>query len=337
MPRKKQADADQHDMLNIQERLETAPCVPAIRQAVREWRERHYMGATDVTRDLLNFWFQTEHRLPLTGLFRYHNAQREAIETLIYLYEVAQARRRADLLNTYALFDPKLRFAGFAQNIKLPSQFAALCPKLREFFERKAFGQAVNLYDPQVIQAMNADLTGKIATAIFESSLRANIVEPKTPQIIAEPRRLSSLLPFATSKKVFAAHKTVFNYTVCDNEYELAFAKFLDAAPDVSALAKLPMEFDFAISYTDTATNIRHYFPDFLVKRDDGSQWIIETKGLEDVNVARKDEAAQDWCAAAAELTGAAWKYLKVPQTDFESFRPETFAELLMGANFFST
>ena len=85
MPRKKQTAADQHDMLNIQERLTTAPCVPAIRQAVREWRERNYPGATDVTRELLNFWFQTEHRLPLTGLFRYHNAQREAIETLIYL------------------------------------------------------------------------------------------------------------------------------------------------------------------------------------------------------------------------------------------------------------
>ena len=856
MPRKKHADADQHDMLNIQERLTTAPCVPAIRQAVREWRERNYPGATDVTRELLNFWFQTEHRLPLTGLFRYHNAQREAIETLIYLYEVAQVRRRADLLKTYAVFDPNLRFAGFAQddfarycvkmatgsgktlvmalsivwqfanamrgnaaeyaktflilapnvivfdrlrsdfesgqifrrlplipkhlhyfwdmacymrgeperahtegavyltniqqfyerpehgddepdamtgvlgaapasqkaeiadfderiaqrdglvmvlndeahhthqeenqwnqcirrlhdakplaaqldfsatprrtkgnlfewtvfdyplkqaildrvvkrpligvaqideaksdlaevryrgyliaaverwkeyveqlapsrkkpilfvmlndtheaeqiggwlrdtykehfggdkllvihtnrsgdvavkdldaarkaarevdaehspvnaivsvlmlregwdvqnvtvvvglrpysakanilpeqtigrglrlmfrnarssyiervdiignrafiefvedletleglkfdtfqlgkeklniltvqpmaerqafdlsvpqlspligrkkslgdeiaaldvmafqmpplpmksqeidalktfiyegrdlltketlvnreyhnppaqtpeeiigyyarriaqNIKLPSQFAAICPKLREFFERKAFGQTVDLDDPQVILAMNADFTGKIATRIFESFLRTKIVEPKTPEIIAEPRWLSATPPFVTSKTPFAAKKTVFNYTVCDNDYELAFAKFLDAAPDVAAFAKLPMEFDFAISYTDTATNIRHYFPDFLVKRDDGSQWIVETKGLEDVNVARKDEAAQDWCAAAAELTGAAWEYLKALQTDFESFRPETFAELLMSANLFST
>ena len=60
MPRKKQTAADQHDMLNVQERLTTAPCVPAIRQAVRAWRERNYPGATDVTRELLNFWFQTE-------------------------------------------------------------------------------------------------------------------------------------------------------------------------------------------------------------------------------------------------------------------------------------
>ena len=32
-----------------------------------------------------------------------------------------------------------------AQEVKLPSQFAALAPKVREFFEHRAFGKRVDL------------------------------------------------------------------------------------------------------------------------------------------------------------------------------------------------
>ena len=36
-----------------------------------------------------------------------------------------------------------------AEAVKLPSQFAALAPKVREFFEKKAFGQSVDLSTPE--------------------------------------------------------------------------------------------------------------------------------------------------------------------------------------------
>ena len=36
-----------------QARVTTAPCVPAIRKAVKEWREKKYKGATDTTKTLL--------------------------------------------------------------------------------------------------------------------------------------------------------------------------------------------------------------------------------------------------------------------------------------------
>ncbi len=80
----------------------TAPCVPAIRDAVRIWRENGYKGATDTTRRLLSHWFKTDHRMSNGSRFEYHYAQREAIETLIYLYEVAKARRQKDLVEGYA-------------------------------------------------------------------------------------------------------------------------------------------------------------------------------------------------------------------------------------------
>jgi type III restriction enzyme len=98
MAKKKKTDSSQKDLFNIQEQLKTAACVPAIREAVKAWRADGYKGITETTRELLNFWFHTDHILPNGQSFRFHSAQRESIETLIFIYEVAKVRTRKDLL-----------------------------------------------------------------------------------------------------------------------------------------------------------------------------------------------------------------------------------------------
>jgi type III restriction enzyme len=98
-PRRKPAPGQQ-DLLEA--RVTTASCVPALRIAVKEWREKTYPGATETTKTLLNYWFATDHRMTGRATFRYHDAQREAMETLIYTYEVAKTRRHKDLLETFA-------------------------------------------------------------------------------------------------------------------------------------------------------------------------------------------------------------------------------------------
>lgn len=59
---------------------------------MRRWRAADYSGASETTRELLHHWFSRDHVLYLGGgqrvPFRYYFCQREAIETLIYLYEV---------------------------------------------------------------------------------------------------------------------------------------------------------------------------------------------------------------------------------------------------------
>lgn len=63
--------------------------VNELRNAVGRWRERGYPGASDVTRDLFTYWFEQDHQLRNGTLWRYHFGQREAVETLAYLVEVA--------------------------------------------------------------------------------------------------------------------------------------------------------------------------------------------------------------------------------------------------------
>jgi type III restriction enzyme len=100
MARKKKTDPLAAPLFDV--RLTTAPCVPAIQAKVSEWRAAGYPGASDTTRRLLNHWFLTGHRLPGGRKFEYHYSQRLAVETLIYLYEVAKVRRQKGLIETYA-------------------------------------------------------------------------------------------------------------------------------------------------------------------------------------------------------------------------------------------
>lgn len=79
-----------------------APLVDGIRPHVDVWRADGYPGASETSRQLLTHWFLDEHQTADGREFRYYFAQREAVETVIYLYEVAQVRRLADLVSHYS-------------------------------------------------------------------------------------------------------------------------------------------------------------------------------------------------------------------------------------------
>ena len=84
-----------------QQRDSRAMLVPAIRKAVHGWRGAGYPGATDVSRRLLAHWFETDHPGSDGEDWHYYYCQREAIETLIYLYEVIKSRRLRDLAENF--------------------------------------------------------------------------------------------------------------------------------------------------------------------------------------------------------------------------------------------
>ncbi|HET6401893.1 MAG TPA: DEAD/DEAH box helicase family protein [Candidatus Kapabacteria bacterium] len=267
--------------------------------------------------------------LPLTGkeideaiTFEYEG--RDIITDTLELtrqYSIPPAQTPEEVIGYYA--------RRIAERIKLPSQFASLAPKVKEFFEHKAFGKTVDLASPDMIRAMSTNLAGYITENEFEKALQVLITEKHEPELIDSGRLLSTTKPFPFSKKPLEASKTVFNYVAPDNEFESAFAQFLQKSNDIESFAKLPESFGFNIEYTDTRTNIRHYYPDFVAKAKNGVFWILETKGREDVEVKLKDEAAIYWCEKATALTDDKWSYAKVPQKIFEELHPDSLEELI--------
>lgn len=78
------------------------PLVAKVREGVAAWRASGYAGASETSRALLSWWFDTDHLIEQAdgtqSEFRYYFAQREAVESVIWLYEVRQARDKFDLL-----------------------------------------------------------------------------------------------------------------------------------------------------------------------------------------------------------------------------------------------
>lgn len=75
--------------------------VNKLREEVDKWRDNDYPGVTDTTRELLYFWFFNDHKVN-GELFKFWFCQREAVETLIYLFEVKKYNDLKPVIETYA-------------------------------------------------------------------------------------------------------------------------------------------------------------------------------------------------------------------------------------------
>jgi type III restriction enzyme len=252
--------------------------------------------------------------------FRYEGYDIITMEKLLEReWEIPTAQTPQEVISFYS--------KRIAQDVKLPSQFAIIVPKVREFLERKAFGSNVDLDSPAMIEAISSNVARFVTVDVFVKALRRLVIEEQVPQMITT-RRISETPAFPYSRPTLSATKTVFNLVACDNEFEKRFARFLQDATDVERFAKISPQFGFAIEYTDSVASLRYYEPDFAVVLNDGTSRLVETKGREDPDVPHKDRAAQLWCENATALTGMKWRYVKVPQTGFDSLEPTSFDDL---------
>ncbi len=96
------------------------PLVPELRKQVKAWRDNGYGGASETSKSLLKWWFDTEHLVEQSDgsskEFQYFFAQREALETIIYLYDVKSVRDKYDMIRfdiqghvSSAMFDESWR------------------------------------------------------------------------------------------------------------------------------------------------------------------------------------------------------------------------------------
>ena len=78
------------------------PLVAKIREDLGAWRLAGYPGASATSIALLRWWFHTEHLVEQAdgteAAFRYYFAQREAVETVVWLFDVKQACDKHDLM-----------------------------------------------------------------------------------------------------------------------------------------------------------------------------------------------------------------------------------------------
>jgi type III restriction enzyme len=77
------------------------PLVTKIREEVHKFRASNYEGASQTSKSLLKWWFKTEHPVAQSKpeiYFKYFFSQREAIEALIFLHDVAKVDNQQQLV-----------------------------------------------------------------------------------------------------------------------------------------------------------------------------------------------------------------------------------------------
>ncbi len=236
----------------------------------------------------------------------------------------------ADYRSVVAFFARQL-----LKDLRLVGSYDLLYPKVRDFMRDHLFeGPPADLEDAVVIRNLSEPEVGKVLYDSFKIAINALTITDSGSTRIEDYIRLSHTRPFRTDHRPFlTAKKCLFTKTVGEANsggFELSFAAFLEAAPDVQAFAKNYFAVGFKLDYVKADGDLSNYVPDFIVRDTSGVIWIIETKGRKELDLPQKMARLKQWCAdaTAAEENGQRYDFVFVDQEAFEKHSPATLAAL---------
>ena len=214
------------------------------------------------------------------------------------------------------------------QQTKNTGQFATLYPLMRDYVQSTLFGEKVDLNDKQILKQLSEPETQQAAYEVFSKAINKLTLVEQSVEGAGEYLKASQANSFEWSGETHDGEKQVFNLVAGESNYECRFAEFLDRVDDVIAYVKNNRYVHFQVEYLSQKGGMRYYYPDFIVRTANG-MFVVETKGLEDLEVARKDERMKQWCRDASKITGKPWQYLKVLEGDFKRYQFKDFENLV--------
>jgi len=220
------------------------------------------------------------------------------------------------------------------RRMRLVGGAPVLYEKLRDYVSTRLFNETVNLEDPNILRNLSELGPRRHLFEVFAEAInQLTLVDSGTSTVVSEIR-LSKTRPVVVSNQEFIySKKTIFNRVIGDSHLELRFAKYLDNASDVKAFAKNSKAVHFFMEYVNATGEIAHYYPDFLVKTNDEKIYIVETKGLQDLDVAPKWRRLVQWCEDATATSESSTTYIPLFITEEDFYEIElsfkTMKELL--------
>jgi len=180
---------------------------------------------------------------------------------------------------------------------RLFSGFEVLYPKVRDFIKYRLFEKEVELEDKNILRNLSDASPKRIIFETFRDAISKLTVSDAGSAEIKRFIKLREVKPSVFRYQThFYPNKSVFNIMVGDSDFEVGFAHFLDTCEDIISFAKNIQSTYFKIEYQAEDGNIKNYYPDFIVKKDIKTIYIIETKGREDLDDIRKINRLKLWC-----------------------------------------
>lgn len=201
----------------------------------------------------------------------------------------------------------------------LSNTFVELAPKLKRYVEDVLFSDQATMSDMGALYRLNDPSVKNWLFSVFVEAINNLSVEEREVSEERDPILVSRTPSYLVRREVYREpRKSVFNNVPGDSDLELSFARWLDRrAIDVAAFAKNEGKVGFSVNYIGDSGGIRKYLPDFVIRTSSGVMYVVETKGLETVEVPRKDARMRQWCKSASEPTGDDWRYVKVMEHVF--------------------
>ena len=238
------------------------------------------------------------------------------------------------ILNTAGVADYRSVIGYFAQTImkelRLVSGYDVLFGKIKAFVQTELFNQRVDLEHPNTLRNLSELAATKTLIETFKKTINALTVRDRGDAEIRDTIKLRQTRPFVVKDQGYLIpKKSVFNRVIGNNQLELLFASFLEDCPDVVSYAKNCFAVHFKLDYVNVDGNISNYYPDFLVKLADARTVIVETKGLEDMDVPLKMQRLHQWCEDVNRVqSDVKYDFVFVDQEGFEKYKPKSFRQL---------
>jgi len=217
------------------------------------------------------------------------------------------------------------------QDLRLVSGYDILYGKVKEFITSHLFTDTVELEDMNTLRNLSETVAVKTIIETFKKHINDLTVRDTGEAEIRDYIKLRKTRPFVVKDQgYFIPKKSVFNKIIRDSHLELEFAAFLDNCNDIISYAKNFLAAHFTIDYTNADGFPSNYYPDFLVKVTDHKVVIVETKGLEDLDVPEKMKRLKQWCE---DINSAQEKlrfdYAFVDEEKYRTYTPSSFKELM--------
>lgn len=219
------------------------------------------------------------------------------------------------------------------KELRLISGYDVLYGKVKSFVRGDLFGQSVEMESPNTLRNLSELAATKTVIESFKKAINDLTVKDKGDAEIRDTIKLRQTRPFvAKDQGYLMPKKSVFNRVIGDSHFELQFASFLEECADVVSYAKNYLAVHFKLDYVNANGDISNYYPDFLVKLKNGRIVVVETKGLEDLDVPLKTQRLRQWCEDVnAAQSDVEYDFVYVDEEGFKKYAPKSFDALMSG------
>jgi len=241
------------------------------------------------------------------------------------------------VLDSLGVSDYRSVIGYFAQSImkelRLVSGYDILYGKVKEFIQSHLFENPIDLDCMNTLRNLSELEASKTIVETFKKKINELTIQDKGDAEIRDYIKLRKTRPFVVKEQPYMIpKKSVFNRVVGDSHLELEFAAFLDDCDDIVSFAKNYLGVHFKIDYVNATGGISNYYPDFLVKESPDKAYIIETKGLEDLDVPLKMARLKQWSEDVNKSqSDVDFGFVFVDEDSFHQYKPTTFKSLVGG------